>query len=168
MGEVASRSDDGEGKAGRGGAEPRFRSCFRWSCASARQCQTKCAASCPHLRPLSQSLTALSAPPKGKPLAKAESLSAAPDGSPCGSRAQRFQTGNLADCQGLSLWERWHRGAMTERASPLTRTHRVRLDRGFRKGEGRPGGGAAGLLSKPHKAYRYLLCKVLLNCDQNV
>ena len=24
------------------------------------------------------------------------------------------------------------------------------------------------LLSKPHKAYRYLLCKVLLNCDQNV
>lgn len=24
------------------------------------------------------------------------------------------------------------------------------------------------LLSKTHKAYRYLLCKVLLNCEQNV
>ena len=29
--------------------------------------------------------------------------------------------------QNLSLWERWHREAMTERASPLTRTHCVSL-----------------------------------------
>ena len=38
------------------------------------------------------------APPKGEPLAKPETL---------------------PYCQGLSLWERWHRVAMTERASPL-------------------------------------------------
>ena len=38
------------------------------------------------------------APPKGEPLAK-------PD--------------TLPYCQGLSLWERWHRLAMTERASPF-------------------------------------------------
>ncbi len=30
--------------------------------------------------------------------------------------------------QNLSLWERWHREAMTERASPLPAAHRVRLD----------------------------------------
>ena len=38
------------------------------------------------------------APPKGEPLAKPETL---------------------PYCQGLSLWERWHRIAMTERASPF-------------------------------------------------
>ena len=38
------------------------------------------------------------APPKGEPLAKPKTL---------------------PYCQGLSLWERWHRVAMTERASPL-------------------------------------------------
>ena len=30
--------------------------------------------------------------------------------------------------QNLSLWERWHREAMTERARTLTRTHRISLD----------------------------------------
>ena len=75
LGEVASRSDDGEGKPASGGAGPRFRSCFRQGCASARQCQTKCAASCQHPCPLRRFAPA---PPKGEPLAKAESLRAAP------------------------------------------------------------------------------------------
>ena len=63
LGEVASRSDDGEGKPADGGAGPRFRSCFRWGCASVRQCQTKCAASCQRPRPLRRFAPA---PPKGE------------------------------------------------------------------------------------------------------
>ena len=46
--------------------------------------------------------------------------------SPKGRAFSRRQT--FRYIQNLSLWERWHRGAMTERASPLTGTHRVRLD----------------------------------------
>ena len=37
---------------------------------------------------------------------------------------QSTQTSSL--CQGLSLWERWHRAAMTERASPLSAAPRFR------------------------------------------
>ena len=39
------------------------------------------------------------------------------------SRRQTFRY-----TQNLSLWERWHREAMTERASTLPAAHRVRLD----------------------------------------
>ena len=46
--------------------------------------------------------------------------------SPKGGAFSRRQT--FRYIQNLSLWERWHRGAMTERASPLTAAHRVRLD----------------------------------------
>ena len=37
------------------------------------------------------------------------------------------QTSRL--CQGLSLWERWHREAMTERASPAEAAQSLGLDR---------------------------------------
>ena len=46
--------------------------------------------------------------------------------SPKGGAFSRRQT--FRYIQNLSLWERWHREAMTERASPLTAAHRVRLD----------------------------------------
>ena len=46
--------------------------------------------------------------------------------SPKGRAFSRRQT--FRYIQNLSLWERWHRGAMTERASPLPAAHRVRLD----------------------------------------
>ena len=46
--------------------------------------------------------------------------------SPKGRAFSRRQT--FRYIQNLSLWERWHREAMTERASPLTAAHRVRLD----------------------------------------
>ena len=46
--------------------------------------------------------------------------------SPKGRAFSRRQT--FRSIQNLSLWERWHREAMTERASPLPAAHRVRLD----------------------------------------
>ena len=57
------------------------------------------------------------APPKGEPLAKPETL---------------------PYCQGLSLWERWHRVAMTERARTLTAARLLPVTtplvkKGFRK-----------------------------------
>ena len=94
--------------------------------------------------PLSQSLTALPAPPKWEPLAnraspanclgsirrKAEAslprqaaaglLSRSPDASETLSFARPAQTRPI--CQGLPLWGRWHREAMTERASPAEGT----------------------------------------------
>ena len=46
--------------------------------------------------------------------------------SPKGGAFSRRQT--FRSIQNLSLWERWHREAMTERASPLPAAHCVRLD----------------------------------------
>ena len=46
--------------------------------------------------------------------------------SPKGRAFSRRQT--FRSIQNLSLWERWHREAMTERASPLPAAHCVRLD----------------------------------------
>ena len=46
--------------------------------------------------------------------------------SPKGRAFSRRQT--FRYIQNLSLWERWHREAMTERASPLPAAHCVRLD----------------------------------------
>ena len=34
-------------------------------------------------------------------------------------KLRQKDTGNDAECQGLSLWERWHAAGVTERASPL-------------------------------------------------
>ena len=46
--------------------------------------------------------------------------------SPKGGAFSRRKTSRYI--QNLSLWERWHREAMTERASPLTAAHCVSLD----------------------------------------
>ena len=57
---------------------------------------------------------------------------------------------------------------MTERASPLTAAQGLCLADAFGRERADPAEAAQGLLSKTHKAYRCLLCKMLLNCDQNV
>ena len=89
LGEVASRSDDGEGKPV--SREP--------PCSDKLSLWQSDAIAAPallrqHPCPLRRSAPAL---PKGEPLAK---------------RA------GFAGCKSLSPWERWHRAAMTERASP--------------------------------------------------
>ena len=56
-------------------------------------------------RPLIPSFWLCHFPPTGGNLPKAEPLA---------------KLGALPYCQSLSLWERWHCGAMTERARPLT------------------------------------------------
>ena len=56
-------------------------------------------------RPLIPSFWLCYFPPTGGKLPKAEPLA---------------KLGALPYCQSLSLWERWHCGAMTERARPLT------------------------------------------------
>ena len=40
-------------------------------------------------------------------------------------------TGNEAECQSLSLWERWHAAGVTERASPSPKSCRVAISRLF-------------------------------------
>ena len=93
---------------------------------SERHSQTKSTASCPRPRPLR--------PPNGVQLSQRESpwqrreVSAQRLRLPLRQQGVKYKPRNFADCQGLSLWERWHRGAMTERASPLPAAHRVRLD----------------------------------------
>ena len=56
-------------------------------------------------RPLISAFWLCHFPPTGGNLSKAEPLA---------------KLGALPYCQSLSLWERWHCGAMTERARPLT------------------------------------------------
>ena len=76
-----------------------------------------------HLPPAGGSLSQRGSPwQKRKVSAQRLRLPLRQQGVKCG-------TGNLADCQGLSLWERWHREAMTERASPLTAAQSLGLDR---------------------------------------
>ncbi len=69
-------------------------------------------------------------------------------------------------CQGLPLWGSWREAP--ERASPLPGRQGLCLADAFGRERADPPDPAQSLLSKPHKAHLCLLCKVLLNCDQNV
>ena len=46
-------------------------------------------------------------------------------------KLRQKDTGNDAECQSLSLWERWHCEAMTERASPSPKSRRAAIGRLF-------------------------------------
>ena len=104
LGEVASRSDDGEGKPV--SREP--------PCSDKLSLWESDAIAVPALLrqrpcPLRRSAPAL---PKGEPLAK---------------RA------GFAGCKSLSLWERWHRAAITERASPSPESRHAAISRFFER-----------------------------------
>ena len=100
MGEVALRSNDGEGKPGR--TEP--------------PCNDKQA--------LCQS-DAVAAPvnPRQRPCPLRRFAPAPPRGEPLTRR------GSFTECESLSLWERWHCEAMTERASPAGQSRHAAISR---------------------------------------
>ena len=67
---------------------------------------------------------------------------------PLRQQGVKYKPGSFADCQGLSLWERWHREAMTERASPLTAAQGLCFADAFGRERADP---AQGLCPKPTK-----------------
>ena len=103
LGEVASHSDDGEGEPACAVVQPcgstQSRPLGEGGCERREQTGRVRAT-----HPLSHGLRRAGSP-KREPLAKPDTL--------------RLKQETLPPCQGLSLWERWHRTAMTERASPL-------------------------------------------------
>ena len=46
-------------------------------------------------------------------------------------KLRQKDTGNDAECQGLSLWERWHAAGVTERASPARKSRCAAISRLF-------------------------------------
>ena len=63
-------------------------------------------------------------------MAKAESLRVTPS-APLAAAGRKVSTGNFTDCQGLSLWERWHRASDDGEGKPADknapRKFRLRL-----------------------------------------